>query len=596
MSGDTIPNFLPIPPHTYPTMLNGLPFHAKWRINASGITVFYDGNGNHGTDLIAYDVPVTGWSGIVGLQLACAPAGAATPADLPFMAWNPCGGFFAQLQAIATYPDDYTPLWPMFGGGLGLQLMPIETYMGSLGNYPSLPGFGFYTGESAIPGGTYSIIAVAASAHDLRSGIQGAGADYSWASLNGEDYSNLQMPNANFAFADLTNTKLAGSNLSGAVFTNVLPLTGTTLNGCNLTGANFASVDISNMDFSGANFTNADLRKVTSLKGAKFTGANLSGANFSGLDLTGVDLGGANLQGTLFTGCDLTVATFSTPPVFSTSHLALTGLASAKLNYSLIELEWSYLDLTHATIVGLPTKLDGLSAVWTNLTGQVLKDMSITGANFSNATLQNVVFAQSNLSRSQFISAQLQGDTTIPSATLTSCMLMDVDFTGANLTNVDLSNAYFYGANASLKGATILLSIFAGTYLTGVDFSGVLNSDFQGVTFTNACLVNALFKNCNIDDYLGRPTTFAGACLHGADFTGASVTGCDLYNAGVAATAGTIMLTLPINGVPVPLPTNYQPTLGLTVATNNTTVCPNGQRGPCTAADLIALDPPTKWP
>lgn len=602
-------------------MLNGLPFYGKWVVDAGGIVQFSDDNGNNGTGLLVYMVDTNRWAGDdIALQLECSPAGVVSPADLPFIAATLASSYFATLQATATYPDTYTEVLAVTTPQTGLQIVSQTETLGVLGSWPALGGFGWNMYENPTGGAPYSIQIIGASAANLRAGLQG-GTDYSWASLAQEDYSNLQLPDASFAYADLTDTKLNGSNLSGAVFTNVVSLSGTTLDGCNFTGASFAQVDVSGMNFNGtamdsvivngANFSNAtflavsgapvsltnvDFRQVASIKGAQFTGANLSGSTFAGVDLTGVDFGGANLQGTSFAGCDVTVATFSTPPVFSTTQLALTVFMDATLPYSLIGLNWSYLDLTRATIVGLPANLDGLQAEWATLTGLVLKELSITGANFQSATLQNVVFAESDLSRSRFTSAHLEGDTIIPSATLTSCTLMDVDFTGANLTNVDLSNAYFYGASASLEGATILLAIFADAYLTGVNFSGVINADFQGVTFTNACLVNASFKDCNIADYLGRPTTFAGACLHGADFTGASVTGCDLFDAAVASGPGTITITMTINGVPVPLPTSYTATVGLTAGTNNTTVCPNGQRGPCTPADLVAPNPPGAWP
>ncbi|MES2178972.1 MAG: pentapeptide repeat-containing protein [Gemmatimonadota bacterium] len=606
-------------------MLNEFRFYGKWQVRTDKVVTFTstDGSGGpEGSVLIAYDAGSAGYSGEnVAVQLAWNQPGATTPGDLLYVYEAAQGGNFGVLQARNSFADGYAPISVMLLPKATTPLLNCNgNFNSALGYYPN-GGFGFdYTSQQKPKG--YTLVVYAASAKDLRAKVTASTTDYSWVALNGEDYSKLDLKGANFAYADLTNTNLGGSNLAGAVFENVVSVSGTTLSGCNLAGANFTNVTISGKNLDGstldgatvtgaslagtlfqvlngkaASLQNIDFTTAKTIAGAQFTGADLSGSTFNGLDLTGIDFSGCTLAGTKFVGCDLTKATFNTLPTFSTTDSVLTEFAKATLPATLIGLDWSYLDLSYATIVNLPPTLTGLQAVWANLTGLNLTGLKIHNGTFDNATMQNVVLANADLTASSFNTTHFQGDDTTPSATLTNCMLMDCVFDNANLTNVDLTGAYLYGANASLKAATILLAIFADAYLVGLDFSGVVNADFQGVTFSGACLINANFASCNIAPYLGRPTTFANACLQGANFTGATVVGCNLFDAAVASAAGSINVTITLRGQPITQSQAYaQATLGLPAVTNITTVCPNGSKGPCTVPQLVAPNPPTAWP
>ena len=89
--------------------------------------------------------------------------------------------------------------------------------------------------------------------------------------------------------------------------------------------------------------------------GASLQGATLTGAKLGGATMAGVNLTGAGLAATDFTGCDLSTTTFSSPFIRSTDSNTPTIFAQCTLPYTVIGLDWSCLDLTGATITGMPT-------------------------------------------------------------------------------------------------------------------------------------------------------------------------------------------------------------------------------------------------
>ena len=119
-------------------------------------------------------------------------------------------------------------------------------------------------------------------------------------------------------------------------------LTGTRLDQANLTGADLVGMD---------------LRQPASLQGATLTGAKLSGATMTKVNLTGADLAATD-----FTGCDLSATTFSSPFIRSTDSNTPTISRSVPLPYTVIDLDWSCLDLTATMITGVPSDLTGLKA------------------------------------------------------------------------------------------------------------------------------------------------------------------------------------------------------------------------------------------
>jgi uncharacterized protein YjbI with pentapeptide repeats len=98
---------------------------------------------------------------------------------------------------------------------------------------------------------------------------------------------------AQLKYADLSNTKLSGANLTDA------NLSGANLSGAFLTDANLTGVDLSGGDLSYANLSGTDLSGAT-LSGATLINADFSGANLTDADLADADFYHANLAGAKF--------------------------------------------------------------------------------------------------------------------------------------------------------------------------------------------------------------------------------------------------------------------------------------------------------
>lgn len=100
---------------------------------------------------------------------------------------------------------------------------------------------------------------------DARLGLRGA------KFARGEDFSRMQLADADLSMAQLAETRLEGTDLSRAL------LTGADLSGADLTGANLSGADLTGANLFGAVVTGADLRRAA-LQGAVLTGVNLSQA------------------------------------------------------------------------------------------------------------------------------------------------------------------------------------------------------------------------------------------------------------------------------------------------------------------------------
>lgn len=101
----------------------------------------------------------------------------------------------------------------------------------------------------------------------------GERADLSGAVLNGADFHNTLLMDANL---QMTNCREADFSFA------------------NLKGANLMCADLGGADLSGANLTEADLRL------ADLRWADLTGVNFTGADLRGANLGGLHLRDVTF--------------------------------------------------------------------------------------------------------------------------------------------------------------------------------------------------------------------------------------------------------------------------------------------------------
>lgn len=400
------------------------------------------------------------------------------------------------------------------------------------------------------------------------------------------------------AYVDLSGADLSGgidgsgANFSGALLDRAL------LSRAKLAGADFRGASLARAEFRGADLTDADFRET-----------DVADTDFRDLDDgTAIKLGGAD-----FSGNDVTRTKFPPPPICKTASNPMK-LADATVNYASLLLDWSNLDLSRATIVGMPVdadgapRLPGLRAVGAVLVGFDFHHANLKPAasptNFSGAVLSGANFAGADCTRAIFAGATLGGGPERLAAVFAKAYLFNADFTDAQLSGVSFAGAYLYGGTASVSGATMPGVNFAGAYLTSLDLSNVRGKNLAGAVFDGACLVNCNFTGTTVvPDSAGKGGSFVSACLQGADFSGANLVGATLVDAGVASpcpSPGTCKFPATLRfgdmHVRIEITVLDAGTLLPGSATNSATVCPNRQHGPCTGDKLVAARAPTAWP
>lgn len=300
----------------------------------------------------------------------------------------------------------------------------------------------------------------------------------------------------------------------------------------------------------------------------KLTNANVSFANLAGTPLAGVDLTGASLAGTDFTGIDLTEVTFSFPLKRSNDPNNPTIFTKCKLPYAVIKLDWSYLDLTSATIVDLPTDLTGLCAKAVRLAGVNFSDFILDGADFSGATLDRAHFTGAKLRQSPSGEKPSFAETSLIGAYFSNAVLDQASFAGATLGGIEKNEAAGFSSawisNCDFTGANAYGAIFAGaTLVSGNTLTGVANleqSDFsnaylpyadltsanlQGAKFDGACMIGCVLTNAQLTpaEHGAVAASLTSACLQAAIFDGTQLGGADLTNAAVTDAGGSFQVT-----------------------------------------------------
>lgn len=361
-----------------------------------------------------------------------------------------------------------------------------------------------------------------------------------------------------------------------------------------LTGTKLAQTTLT-----GADLSRMDLRQPATVQGATLTGATLAGAT-----LSGVNLSGATLAGTDFTGCDLSRTTFSSPFIRSTDPDVPTVFAGCRLPYTTIGLDWSCLDLTGATIDGVPTDLTGLRARGVRRPDAEFTEFVLDGADFSAATLDGSSFTSAKIrangsTRATFAGARLLGtdfteavlDTVaFTSATLggveqvqatkfTFAYLGGCDFTGAGLFGVVFSGATLRGDNTLVGTSTLQEADFGGAYLADADLSG---SNLQGATFDQACMIGVVLHGVDLTPAQkgAKPAVLTSAYLQGVDFSSVQLAAADLAGAVVTDARGTIGVSYYAEDGSLESETKRYlaaPFPDVTTAFTGATTCPNGR-------------------
>ncbi|SDR44401.1 Uncharacterized protein YjbI, contains pentapeptide repeats [Rhizobiales bacterium GAS113] len=310
--------------------------------------------------------------------------------------------------------------------------------------------------------------------------------------------------------------------------------------GCDLSGRDFAGKDLTNAVLKAATLTGASFRGAVSLRGADLTGAMIGeGTDFSGCDLSATILDiGASID-----------AFLAKPPYQApTKPISFVG---ATVPFGALGMTWRFLDLTDATIVGLPQDLSRLDVTQCNLTrfdfsGRTLKNAHfasavLRGTNFSKGVLDHIVFRQStddltDLTGASFSRAQIPGatfdDSTLTGAdfsdatTLVGTRFLNAGMEGTIFDRTDLTTCAFstppYWSRdpdhlTSFRGATL-------NYAT-------LQTDWSFLDLTDTVLMG-LDKSVDLSGLLAQY-----AVLTRRNFDGYTLTSCDLSGATLDATS-----------------------------------------------------------
>jgi len=118
--------------------------------------------------------------------------------------------------------------------------------------------------------------------------------------LGRSDFSGAKLVAADLERASLDNARLVGADLSRAKMVKVnayrANLSGTKLAGADLTKAEMQRANLAKAELSGANLSKAELARAN-LTGAKLVRAQLERAELARAELKGADLNGANVKG-----------------------------------------------------------------------------------------------------------------------------------------------------------------------------------------------------------------------------------------------------------------------------------------------------------
>lgn len=366
-------------------------------------------------------------------------------------------------------------------------------------------------------------------------------ADLRNADLNGAQFAGIK----SIQGADFSGADCSGIHISGFDFGTVGSFHGTSFNGADLTALTTAAgaklshailkkCKLGKLDFTGADLSYADLTDCD-LQSCNFTNANLEKADLSGAIVKGADFTGARMHGTNFRRCDLTGATFSAKPDFTRSYHLWMGFAGATVPYRLLGRDWSYYNLSGATVVGLPTllssKSDPLSAIQCDLRGfrSTLNGATLAFAVFSKSRFDGLDLSQTDLGNARLVSATFHG-TNLSGANLaqsdcssaqfmvdpkatpgprgkplpatpTDAYLANAALDGADLQGVNLDNVQFFydqmlAGKASARNTSFVDARMTKAFLVGVDFSGSKTA-MNGAVLDNSVLVAARF--CQAD-------------------------------------------------------------------------------------------------
>jgi uncharacterized protein YjbI with pentapeptide repeats len=349
---------------------------------------------------------------------------------------------------------------------------------------------------------------------------------------NANFYGDTQLIGVVFNNVNLSgNTSFNNAQLQGITDWSGSTLTGINFNGQDLTGVNFSNITAINVDFQNAylddaNFAGATLTQSqfggpgSSLLGVNWRGATLDqvmmngdfkGTNFSSLaSATNSSWNNCFLFNTDFSGVDLSNSSFAYAKL---DYANLSGATLDSVNFMNADL--SYTDLS-STSLNAVMNFSGVNWFQTNLASAIF---STVGNEISPGLINGSLFRKVEASSADF-SAGSPGSVMYQNLTFEQSAL-----TGADFSNTSINNSQFFDSdvdsvdfsNANLSGVD-----FYGSDLSGTDFSDANLS--PSVKFFNANLASVNFTNVDLsgrNDLCANGTFEGPTSISGITWTGA---------------------------------------------------------------------------
>lgn len=275
-------------------------------------------------------------------------------------------------------------------------------------------------------------------------------------------------------------------------------------------GVELTEGNLSELDFGGCAMAGCDLRQ-SDLRRARLAGADLTGALLDGADLSGADLSGADLDTASLTDIEAEGA------IFDEAQMNETDLSGAR----------------------------GPAASFRRARGRRAR---LTGGQFAAARFDEAALIEVRLDACDL------GDARFDGADMTEALLFDADGAGASFRGATLTDALGDGASfvgASFHGARASGSVWEGADLTDASF---LEATLDEASFVKAKLDRADLSAAEMRDVRMKRVTARGARfiksnllraqlersdLHDADFTGASLYACEVWE---SETGGAVFL------------------------------------------------------
>lgn len=321
-----------------------------------------------------------------------------------------------------------------------------------------------------------------------------------------------------FAEQDLQNVDFAGWDLSGVNFKGA-DLTKANLSGANISGANFSTADLTEADLTettaiGAIFDDAILTSMDASQGdfsqisalnAQFQQAKLLSVNFTEAILTGADFSESVLAKAMFTNSQLNECLFEQADLSYCEFEQVTAIGTNFIQSNLRECFCSKSNLQQANFSGARLSLAHIE--YSDLSEATLQGVNAPGVNFLECTLSEIRAGE----KSNFSQAQVTGGTGV------GLIMEGADLSGAVLTNIALQGANFSSANLTqtvFVDCDMKIAVFNKASLIDTRLSGV---NLFEAGFSKAKLVRTDLSSSNLFGAEFFQASLQDTNLHGAN-------------------------------------------------------------------------------